>query len=77
MLTAALPVAALLFAAARVHAAVTPITPGSGAVYNEGATCTVAWEADTTGAWTMMNIDLMTGSNDNTVFLKSASPTRS
>ncbi|KAI0924420.1 hypothetical protein AcW2_005305 [Taiwanofungus camphoratus] len=70
MLTAALPVAALLFAAARVHAAVTPITPGSGAVYNEGAACTVAWEADTTGAWTMMNIDLMTGSNDDTVFLK-------
>jgi len=61
MLSAA--VVALALAATGVHAAVTPTAPSPGQTFNEGSTCTMQWDVDTTGTWTDMRIDLMTGSN--------------
>ncbi|KAI0074485.1 hypothetical protein K474DRAFT_1570617, partial [Panus rudis PR-1116 ss-1] len=40
-----------------------PTDPGPGDVFNEGSTCHIAWEVDTTGTWKIMNIELMSGSN--------------
>jgi len=37
-----------------------PLTPDTS---NEGATCTINWNPDTTGTWKVMNIELMTGPN--------------
>lgn len=37
-----------------------PLTPDTS---NEGATCTINWNPDTTGIWKVMNIELMTGPN--------------
>lgn len=62
--------ATLLLGAAFVRADPAPNTPAPGAVYDEGAQCTVAWGADTTGVWTVMNIELMTGDNEAMQFLE-------
>ncbi|KAH8110765.1 hypothetical protein DFH11DRAFT_1690629 [Phellopilus nigrolimitatus] len=59
---AAIPVLAVL-------AEPVPTTPAPGAIYNEGADCPIAWTADSTGTWTTMNIELMTGSNADMVHL--------
>ncbi|PCH44521.1 hypothetical protein WOLCODRAFT_139049 [Wolfiporia cocos MD-104 SS10] len=61
---------ALFLGAARVRADPTPTTPSPGAVYNEGAQCSVAWDADTSGIWAVMNIELMTGDNEQMQFLE-------
>ncbi|KAI5123196.1 hypothetical protein M0805_003963 [Coniferiporia weirii] len=64
----ALFVAAALPALA-VLAEVVPSEPAPGNIYNEGASCTIQWDADTTGVWTTLNIELMTGSNSDMVHL--------
>lgn len=56
-----------------VHADPTPSEPAPGEVFTEGQTCHIAWSADTTGEWKSMDIELMTGPNDNMVHLTSAS----
>lgn len=60
---------ALLSLVTLVSADPDPQEPGPGAVFNEGATCHIAWGADTTGAWKSMAIELMTGDNWNMVHL--------
>lgn len=47
----------------------TPTAPAPGAVFKEGAQCTVQWNPDTSGAttWKTMNIQLMTGDNFNMI----------
>ena len=62
--------ATLVLGAAFVRADPTPNTPAPGDVYNEGAQCTGAWAPDTTGTWTVMNIELMTGNNEAMQFLE-------
>lgn len=62
--------ATLFLGAAFVRADPLPNTPAPGDVYNEGAQCTVAWAPDTTGVWTVMNVELMTGNNEAMKFLK-------
>ena len=49
----------------------TPITPGPGAVFIEGQTCSTSWQVDPSGLWTTMVIELMTGDNFNMVHLMS------
>ncbi|CCM02669.1 uncharacterized protein FIBRA_04774 [Fibroporia radiculosa] len=61
--------AALIVPFALVHADPTPTTPSPGAVYDEGAACEVGWDADPQGIWTVMNIELMTGSNTDMQYL--------
>jgi len=61
---------ALLAAASVVVADPTPLEPGPGAVFNEGQNCTTTWTPDSTGVWTTMNIELMTGDNFQQVHLK-------
>ncbi|EPT03780.1 hypothetical protein FOMPIDRAFT_1115297, partial [Fomitopsis schrenkii] len=46
-------------------AQVTPTAPGPHENFIAGSNCTIQWNADTSGAWTNMAIDLMSGSNDN------------
>jgi hypothetical protein len=46
-----------------VSAIVTPTTPDGSTVINEGASIDAVWTADTTGEWTNMTIQLMTGDN--------------
>lgn len=41
--------------------------PDPGHIYNEGGTCQIGWNPDTTGQWKTMNIQLMTGSNGQMV----------
>ena len=53
----------LLAAIAAVRADPNPTVPGPGDKYNEGATCHIEWDPDTTGQWKTMNIQLMSGSN--------------
>ena len=48
-----------------------PITPGPGAVFIEGQTCSTSWQVDPSGLWTTMVIELMTGDNLNMVHLMS------
>lgn len=43
----------------------TPTSPGPGNSFNAGSSCPILWEADTTGSWTNVTIDLMSGSNNN------------
>lgn len=52
-----------------VRADPTPSAPGPGDTFKVGGTCHIAWEADTTGVWKVMNIELMTGSNFDMVHL--------
>ncbi|EPQ56189.1 hypothetical protein GLOTRDRAFT_137993 [Gloeophyllum trabeum ATCC 11539] len=59
-----------LFASSLVaRADPTPNEPGPGSVFNEGSTCHIAWDPDTTGQWKNMAIELMTGDNFNMVHL--------
>jgi hypothetical protein len=58
-----------LLASSLVRADPNPTTPGPTDVYDAGGQCTIAWVPDTTGTWTTMNIELMTGSNTAMVFL--------
>ncbi|EMD38969.1 hypothetical protein CERSUDRAFT_112683 [Gelatoporia subvermispora B] len=60
---------ALLAGVAIVRADPTPSEPGPGSVYNEGSNCFVSWEADTTGVWKVMNIELMAGDNFDMQYL--------
>jgi len=46
-----------------------PTEPSGLSVFNEGETCLIRWDPDTTGEWTTMNIQLMTGSNLNMVHI--------
>ena len=63
-----------LFAAlATVRADPDPSEPGPGAVYNEGSTCHIAWDPDTSGTWKNMTISLMSGSNTAMNFIESES----
>jgi len=45
----------------------TPTAPGPGDSFKEGSNCTFAWDGDTNAAtkadWTVMNVELMSGSN--------------
>ena len=40
-----------------------PNAPTPGTKFNMGGDCTIGWDADTTGKWTTMNIQLMAGPN--------------
>jgi hypothetical protein len=53
-----------------VRADPTPLEPSSNSVFNEGGQCTMQWTPDPTGVWTVMNIELMTGSNEQMVHLR-------
>ncbi|KIK84663.1 hypothetical protein PAXRUDRAFT_152858 [Paxillus rubicundulus Ve08.2h10] len=46
-----------------------PTNPGPGDVFIQGQPCTIAWDADSTGLWRNMTIELMTGDNFNMVDL--------
>lgn len=54
---------ATVLAAVAARADPNPSEPGPGAVYKEGGQCHISWDPDTTGTWTTMNIELMSGSN--------------
>ena len=56
---------------ASVRADPTPLEPSSNSVFNEGGQCNIQWTADPTGTWKVMNIELMTGSNQQMVHLRS------
>lgn len=75
MFAAALRPILLLLATAAIYvrADPTPTNPGPSDVFIEGNPCTIGWNADTTGAWTTMDIYLMTGDNFNMVPLTSRS----
>lgn len=60
----ALSTAALLFSLV-VNAAVTPTSPESATTVRIGQPLTALWSADTTGTWTDMTVQLMTGDNLN------------
>lgn len=62
---------ATLLPALAVLAQVGPSEPAPGNVYNSGSTCEIAWTADTSGQWTTLNIQLMSGSNTQMVHLTS------
>jgi len=47
-----------------------PLEPSADSVYDEGSTCSVGWMVDPTGLWTTMNIELMSGSNEDMIHLK-------
>jgi len=51
------------------RAAVNPLSPSPGDVFNEGSTCHIAWAVDTTGDWKTLNIELMTGDNIDMIHL--------
>ncbi|KAF9515753.1 hypothetical protein BS47DRAFT_1381382 [Hydnum rufescens UP504] len=51
-------------------AAPSATVPGPNDKYTEGGNCTIAWTADTSGLWTTMNIELMTGPNSPMVHLR-------
>jgi len=57
-----------LFAALVVRAIVTPTSPDSATVVRVGEQITALWTADTTGTWTDVEIQLMTGDNLNVRF---------
>ncbi|KAF9224124.1 hypothetical protein BS17DRAFT_780507 [Gyrodon lividus] len=59
----------LTAAALYVRADPNPTNPGPGDVFIQGQTCTITWDADTTGLWKNMSIELMTGDNFNMVYL--------
>jgi len=47
-----------------------PTGPSPGSFADEGSPCLIQWTADTTGKWTVMNIELMTGNNTNMVHMR-------
>ncbi|KIP04556.1 hypothetical protein PHLGIDRAFT_55565, partial [Phlebiopsis gigantea 11061_1 CR5-6] len=50
---------------ARARADLIPTAPGPGETFDAGSACTIEWDADQSGTWTNVTIDLMTGSNTN------------
>lgn len=60
---------ATILAAVAVRADPNPEEPSPGDVFNEGSTCNVSWDPDTSGVWTTMNIELMCGDNFNMVYM--------
>ncbi|TCD67392.1 hypothetical protein EIP91_012427 [Steccherinum ochraceum] len=56
-------ITALVAAFAAVRADPNPTAPGPGDTFREGGDCTLTWDADTTGTWKQMAIELMSGSN--------------
>lgn len=58
-----------LLASSLVRADVNPTEPGPTDVFKAGGQCHIAWQADATGTWKVMNIELMTGSNFQMVHL--------
>jgi hypothetical protein len=62
--------AAVVFAASFVVADPVPLEPDSTSVFDVGANCTILWTPDSTGKWTTMYIELMTGDNESQVHLK-------
>ncbi|KAI1790274.1 hypothetical protein LXA43DRAFT_973772 [Ganoderma leucocontextum] len=61
--------AALIAGAAFVHAEPVPTAPGPGDIFKEGGQCSFTWDADTSGVWKTMNVQLMTGSNTQMVHI--------
>ncbi|KAJ3553280.1 hypothetical protein NM688_g3698 [Phlebia brevispora] len=49
----------------RALSELTPTAPGPGQTFNAGSECTIEWQADESGTWTNVTIDLKSGSNDN------------
>jgi hypothetical protein len=64
---AKLLIAAITLPALLVWADPNPNVPGPGDSYKEGGNCLIQWDADTTGKWTNMQIELKTGDNYNMV----------
>jgi len=62
-------IAAIAAGALLARADPNPSVPGPGDVYNEGSNCQIEWAADSSGTWTQMSIQLMTGDNLNMVHL--------
>jgi len=62
-------IVAVAVGALLVYADPDPTVPGPGDVYNEGSNCKIGWSPDTTGTWTKMSIQLMTGNNWDMVHL--------
>lgn len=62
-----------IFLATFVRAEPNPNDPGPGDVLIQGKPCMIGWDADPTGVWKTMDIDLMTGDNFNMVVLMSTS----
>jgi hypothetical protein len=54
-----------LLTALAAHAIITPTSPDSSTVVKVGGQITALWNADTTGSWTNVEIQLMTGDNLN------------
>ncbi|KAG8683208.1 hypothetical protein FRC11_013850 [Ceratobasidium sp. 423] len=52
-----------------VVAAPNPTEPSGASVFNVGQACTIKWDADSTGGWKDMNIQLMTGDNLNMIHI--------
>jgi len=53
-----------------VQAAVVPVTPGPGSIFNEGGPCTVSWQGDPESPfWGTMALQLMSGDNLNMIHL--------
>ena len=69
-----LPCPPLLSLSLLARGQVVPTGPAPGDVFNTGAQCTITWDADKTGAWKSLGIELMTGDNFNMVHLTSESP---
>ncbi|KAI9062730.1 hypothetical protein FKP32DRAFT_1677236 [Trametes sanguinea] len=60
---------ALLAGTAVVRADPVPTAPGPGDVFKQGGQCTFTWDADTTGQWKTMNVELMSGDNWNMIHI--------
>ena len=58
------PTFTLLALVAPSFAAITPTSPDSTTVVNEGQSINALWDVDTTGTWTDVEIQLMTGPNE-------------
>ncbi|CAE6513161.1 unnamed protein product [Rhizoctonia solani] len=56
-------------AVAGVVAAPNPTEPSGSSVFNVGQQCTIKWDADSTGSWKNMNVQLMTGDNWNMIHI--------
>lgn len=56
---------ALAFGASAAFAQVTPTSPSGNTVVKAGDDLSAMWEKDTTGAWTDLEVQLMTGDNWN------------
>lgn len=59
----------LLALVSSTSSALTPVAPGPGDIFHAGSNCTIVWNADSTGTWKNLSIDLMTGSNNAMVLV--------